>query len=380
MNITERTNLLLKIRRNVGVLMATMLLTILNLVMTSELSAQQSNKVERVEGQADNDSPLKYKFGGLLQIWTFGADRYDKYITSNADTKTSFLIKRAEIALSGSILDGAIFFTFMTDIARYPNSYTETGDRKSLPTQDLFIEYRAIPFINIKIGQFLKPITMESDQPSGDLFFIRRAMHTGGGTFAGNIAGTVQYGDQRDIGIMLNYQFGRKGSTIFEYKLGIFQGDSQNIGESNEHKSIAGKINLMLFEKILKFGISGQRDTSAEATNRDDRAGGHLLIHVAGLTAAFEYMQGWDMGSANTGIYGALLYDFKDSLSLPLQPGFRIDYFYKDDIDKNDLVKIYTFGLNYSIADQHARLQLNYMYVEDTTIGHQVALNTQISF
>lgn len=329
-------------------------------------------------GLSSQENPVDLKVGGLVQLWTLAAPDYDKYVPASLGASSSFLAKRAEVALQGSIAE-ILNFVIMMDFARYPGTFTVTGDRASLPTQDLFIDY-LIPFAHIRVGQFLKPITMESDQPSGDLYFIRRSMHTGGGTFAGNIAGTVAFGDQRDIGIMAHYQFTANSTPFLEYKLGFFQGDSQNLVEFDNNKALAGKINIMPFGEVLKLGVSGQLETATTAAQRKDRAGAHMLLSLGGLVLSFEYMHGWDYAVENTGLYGAIVYDLKEATGIALQPGFKVDYFFKGGITQNDPVAIYTGGLNYQVVPKHARIQLNYIYVQDTTIDHQVALNTQVNF
>jgi len=338
---------------------------------------------EQVKAQEKKSSGFEYKFGGLLQIRSLTADQYQLYQGgASADANTTIQLKRAEVAVNGS-LNKKVTFTVMMDFARYPGVFNAPADRAVLPTQDVFLDYKYIPYANIRIGQFFTLVTMESLQPSGDLFFIERATHTGGGTLFGAPAGTVQYGDQRDIGTMLSYQFGKTGAPFFEYAIGIFQGGSQNNVEQDEHKSISAKIDLRPFGKSFTIGVSGQRDTSSLEIERKDRFGGHLLFLWDKLTASFETMQGVDLGQTNLGLYGALLYNLDKAIGAPLEPGVRYDIFLRDTPGVNQKVSILTLGLNYNLIKNRARLQLNYVNVSDENpniTDHQVGINTQVTF
>ena len=144
--------------------------------------------------------PSNLKINGMIQLWGMHSNE--------ANINSTFLLKRSEFKLSGSIIPDKVSFAFMLDPASVPRHLI----------QDLIIVYQVHPQARIAVGQMHYPLTMEGLQGSADLDFIDRAI----------IAGR-EYGDRRDIGVCVS-----GSGTVAEYALGIFGGAGTNITDASD--------------------------------------------------------------------------------------------------------------------------------------------------
>lgn len=151
--------------------------------------------------------------------------------------KDSYLARRIRPTLQVKAND--LSLRFVPDVTTSP-----------MRIMDAHMDYRFAPLVQLRIGKFKPPISLERLQSGSDTAFIERA-------FPSNFAPT------RDVGIQLY------GNThTLEYQLGIFEGD-EDLGtrhsDEDKHKDIYARIfgrpfsashNPMIQDIALGFGSS----------------------------------------------------------------------------------------------------------------------------
>ncbi len=138
----------------------------------------------------------KLKIQGRLQA------RYS-YETEGAfggdDDESAFSIPRARLKLSGQTLKGDLTWVFQVDFGK--------GDTT---LKDLVVNYRILPWLHLRAGQWKRPFSREHLTSSGKLALVDRA-RTDKAFFC-----------DRDIGIAVQNDFMK--SPVFEYSFGLFNG------------------------------------------------------------------------------------------------------------------------------------------------------------
>lgn len=228
------------------------------------------------------------KVSGLLQVWytqmlsdnlrldgaakTNGNGYYD---LSGNYTENTFLIRRSEIHVSGTIpnVDG-LTYEFNIDPSINTSTASATNSNASYnPTilQDAYLNYKLENGFEFRIGQFKNQQTMEGYNSASTLIFAERSQ-------LGR-----RFGDKRDRGFTAGWNF---GDQDFGGKatLGAFNGTtdlaSGKANDTNAQKDFVGRLEFNL-GKTQKFGVY----TLQGATDQKDN--GTLLAKTfAGGAAA----------------------------------------------------------------------------------------------
>lgn len=300
----------------------------------------------------------KIKFGGLLQGW---------YSSGNQSVRDSFRIRRAELKFTGDITP-QIKWTVMIDPAKslaLNNSYTTVSGTKVVADtsvnqagrilQEAFIAYDVHKDMRLSIGQFKLPLSMEGLQSSSALDTVERAL------FASDRGRGGSYGDIRDVGAMLSGAVNKQ----IDYQVGMFNGsgESQNDVDKNDQKAVIGRLVFRpSMIRGLQIGGSGAWGRSIRSENpRHDRLGAEVRYSRDKFTFKSEVMRGSDAELNRIGYYAHVGYRVNGRL----EPVFRVDFWDPDRRHETNAGNVaerdFVTGLNYLLAENHAKLQLNYI-------------------
>jgi phosphate-selective porin OprO/OprP len=300
----------------------------------------------------------KIKFSGLLQAW---------YSSGNQGVRDSFRIRRAELKFTGDITP-QIKWTLMIDPAKslaLNNTYTTVNGAKVVADtsvnqagrilQEAFIAYDIRKDMRLSAGQFKLPLSMEGLQSSGALDTIERAL------FASDRGRGGSYGDIRDVGAMLSGTLAKQ----VDYQVGMFNGsgESQNDVDKNDQKAFIGRVVFRpAVIKGLQFGGSGAWGRGVRSENpRHDRLGAEIRYSRDKFTFKSEVMRGADADFNRIGYYVHVGY----KINPRLESIFRVDSWDPDRRHDSNASNVgerdYVMGLNYLMADNHAKFQLNYV-------------------
>lgn len=299
----------------------------------------------------------KIKFNGLLQAW---------YLTGNGGFIDTARIRRAELKFTGEI-SPHFKWTVMIDPSKglsLNNTFTTINgtqvvrdtsvNQASRILQDAFISLSYFKHMNINVGQFKIPLSLEGLQSSGTLD-TERAL------FASDRARGGTFGDIRDVGLMI---YGPLHKRI-DYQLGVFNGsgESQNDVDKNDQKVLAGRLVARpALIQGLQIGASGVWGNGQRADRpRRDRFGAESLYVHGPISLKGEFMAGADGAIHRRGYYGHAAYQFNKKF----QAIFRVDT-WDPDISKETtaasvLERDYVAGFNYFIRERYFKLQFNYL-------------------
>ncbi len=368
-----------------------------------------SNRLEKIEADtlktadtAKAAPPTTAKFpltiSGLGQIHYLSFLNQQKDLNINQRAVDTFRLRRAELRITAPSITSRISGTIQLDPAKAAATSAATAatggliqgagglNQASNILQELQISYllRKAPTgslnnVYIDLGQYKIPVGYESLVSSSALQTVERALQfSQRDPFGGG------FGDVRDTGAQIR---GTQGQ--FDYRLGVFNGlgERQNALALSDAKAVLGLLSFKPKQiEGLTLGVSGgvgnTRLTSGPLTgansilnNRTDRSlfNGFVAFKRDKLTTQAEYLTG-DSQLQNisdpqlpktlfgafrqrkiSSYYGSVGYLFKPQIEGVL----RYDSF---DFDRNisdTTVKDLTFGINYYIKSNNAKIQFN---------------------
>lgn len=158
-----------------------------------------------------------------------------------SDGASTFFIKRARIALSDDIAN-KLDYRLQLEFAGSPKIV------------DAYVNYKPFAGLQIKIGQYKVPFSIESMEyaaPRSEL--IEHPMAVRYLTGLNDVCGLSASG--RDLGAMLHGGFfERDGYHLLNYDLGVFNGEGINNRDRNKSKDIAARIVLKPLPGLLVSG------------------------------------------------------------------------------------------------------------------------------
>jgi phosphate-selective porin O/P len=323
-----------------------------------------------------NHQIASIKFNGLLQAW---------YATGQGVANT-FRIRRTELYFNGDI-NGKAHWQVMVDPAKAllldAGSTTVGGSRlltevavtqSSRILQNAFVTLDYIPKLQVNIGQFKLPISLEGLQSSGELDTVERAL------FASDRARGGTYGDVRDIGFMARGGLGRR----VDFQAGVFNGvaETQNDLDRNRQKALAGRL-VVRPAFGLQVGLSGAWGSGDVTRPRRDRLGGEFLFTRGALRLKSELMTGEDGPFHRRGFYGHVGYRFWPRVEAIL----RVDHWDPDTASQSTAASVseldYVTGFNVFLSEHHLKLQVNYLrktFANDIQASRNVLLANMQAF
>jgi hypothetical protein len=293
--------------------MRSSLLLVMGLLLASELS------------WADEAAP---KINALLQTWAVGDD------SNPAGSTLNFRIRRAEIKLSGSLVEKTRYFV-MVDPAKSlslssTGTLSATNDNKIL--QDIGVGFSPVANFEILMGQFKTPTTAEGLTSSGELLLPERSLS--GRTF----------GDKRRPGLMVSYT----DESLGKLSAMVSNGQNTNVdaGPNTKDLNLRYEVKPLSFLKVGAFVVLGDFKYDRKGT-----MGANAEVTWEDLIIGGEYATGRDSGVLSHGFETHLAY----SLTAELQAVVRFDL-YQANKSAAFAGKMETLGLNYNLVKNKVRI------------------------
>lgn len=296
------------------------------------------------------------KFGALVQAWYVHDDSEASTGTSQLRNTTgvnTFLLRRAEIKLSGTVVKGW-GFEIMVDPTKSP-SVTAGADGKIL--QDLAVLYEGLKGHRFQLGQKKILLTEEGVRSSSALDFAERSLVV------------RQFADKREIGLFWTADWNPLVTTMFSATNGTA---TNNNDDSNDTLFFAGRVDLKPV-KGLVVGLSGGTSGGEGLAHLGrQRYGAHVRwegTEDLPLGVRAEYYEGKDEQLSagvrsdlrRNGWYASALYTFAKKLQIAV----RYEEFDRNKDQDGRKQKILTGGLHYLIKGNNANLKLNVESVKD---------------
>lgn len=283
-------------------------------------------------------------------------------------------------------------------------SYKIQGDFVSSPMLvDAYLKYKFNDAFAIQAGQFKIPFTMESliNPVNLEIFDYGEEITMLCGY--NDVSKTGKLG--RDIGVMASGSLFKvensKGESfgILEYQIGVFNGNGANVTDNNNHKDIAGRLDIhpMLKELTLTGSIyNGQynHDTIMKGDRNRWSAGlqfknKRIILrteYIGGETGYVDYTEltnpvQKDFNS--TGYYAVAGFNFflgKDKTQT-LMPVIRYDYIDGTSYSNNKSTSYYTVGLSYwPLKYVNCKIDYSLIQKEGADDSHRIAAILNFKF
>lgn len=303
-----------------------------------------------------------WKPGGLLQLWLLGSHQDMTPAGGTApvadEDTLNFRVRRAEIRVKGDIVPKRVAFSIMIDPARAlevsNRSVAVSGGGGGTVTlaqppaggaltilQDIALTFPT-DYVDVSIGQFKLPLSLEGYNSSSKILFPERAP----------VARAL--GDRRDIGL----KFEKKIGKYFGYYAGIFNGSGQNQLDADTEKDAALRLELFPFEGVTVAGV-GYTTLGKRKKSSRDRVEADLRYDAHDVYFTAEYIHAWTTARNGPaveahGIYAQAAYTFFDRL----QPMLRVGS-YEPNLDlPDDHFRHYEAGVNWLLQKNEAKLGL----------------------
>jgi hypothetical protein len=315
--------------------------------------------------------------GILLQGW-FQLDRYTggDAAAGKDYTTSTFRLRRAEISAKGEIVKGRVGYGVMFDPAKVleplGKTYTTAaGDTVTVPTapkaisvlQDFWVSL-LFEYADIALGQFKVPVSWEGLNSSSALLFPERSLVA------------VKWGDKRDLGIKVTKTF-----KYFGYYVGLFNGQQLNNLDVNNSKDLTARLEAYPIKGLTLAGVVYNELKASSTVYKKRRYEADLRFERWGFLFQGEYIYGVDQAPTDSaaktgqGFYAALAYGF---LGGRLQPAFRLGLI-DPDLDKGkNYTMHYDVGVNYYLLKNHAKVQLAYGRLQETSDSGKKSTNELI--
>jgi phosphate-selective porin O/P len=288
---------------------------------------------------------------GLVQGW---------YAAGNAGLRDTFRIRRTEVYLDGRItnkarwqimIDPAKALALETTAPSLDGLQPLAVSQSSRLLQNAVISFDYIPKVQVSVGQFKLPLSLEGRQSSGQLETVERAL------FLSDRARGGAYGDVRDIGLLLR---GGLGSRI-DIQAGLFNGvaETQNDVDRNDQKALAGSLTTRPWDD-LQVGGSGAWSPGGRDRARRDRLGADLQLTRGRFVLKTEWMAGHDGPVSRRGYYGHVGW----RLAPKVEAVLRVDSWDPDtraeSAPTNVRERDYVAGLSVLLSRHNLKVQANY--------------------
>lgn len=300
--------------------------------------------------------------------------QYEYGQTDDLKDYNSFTFNRARIGALGNI-PYDISYYFMVDFSKF-----KPGSPYIL---DAFVTYNRFEWMNVSMGQFKAPISLEQNTAC-------HALHT---IYRSKVVDELA-GPQRDMGAMI---FGDLADKKIHYALALMNDYDRGFKDENNNKSVKGRITFAPADQVQFGGSFGYGKTGAESDNVKTRLGAELQLSFGNFLMQGEYLWGDDTGDYTTGggcdgtpieyhtggvtrsgFFAQAMY----KTAMNIEPVVKFESYDADlSIDGNTQT-ILTYGVNYFMNDW-TRFQLNYRYRaegDNEVRNDQVVLQVQVRF
>jgi hypothetical protein len=296
---------------------------------------------------ADEPAKPTITVSGLAQIHARGFAGQSGPIAETPDT---FLLRRAEIRVTGTI-SPRISGYISVDPAKQLNVGANGVNQSSNVLQEVVVSYQVSPKTYVDVGQFKLPLGYEGDLVSSPaLQNIERALlyqardPQGGGQ-----------GDIRDTGVRV-----RTARGPFELHLGAFNGlgERQNTTSAGDEKALVARAVYNVPRVLgLRLGVSGGRASSDTQPRRTLATA--FAVYKRGRATVQTELAGGKHRFEPRGYYA----HFGWALTPKIETTARYDVF---DFDRNSVgdtaVRDAIVGANYLLRGNNAKIQANLIH------------------
>jgi hypothetical protein len=307
---------------------------------------------EEMKAQKDENviAGLTPKISGIVNM---------RYQYSDAgEGSNGFDIRRARLAVRGG-LASSLDYRIQVEFA---------GNPKIL---DAFVNWRATNALNIKAGEFKIPFSLENPYGAHILEMVDNSMVITALSGYNDVSGISANG--RDIGVNFYGKFSPvEDYCIFEYSVGLFNGNGINVADNNKSKDFSGT-----------FAVHPLKDITLSASHYNGSAGrqGETVRRVrTGSGARFdnneflvrgEYIYGETGDIESAGFYVVAGYFVHPKVQTLL----KYDHFERDISVKETKQTNYIVGINYfPVKNFHFKLNCSRRITTAAAGANHVAL------
>lgn len=224
---------------------------------------------------------------------------------------------------------------------------------------DAYLRWKPCSAFNVQLGQYHVPFSLEGPLSPTKMEAIGATRVTSA------ICGTP---DTRDLGLMFYGSFLRvKERPLFEYAVGLFQGEGKNKVDANKSKDVIGRLKFFPVENLCLTGSYSYGERGANYLQNQRAAVGFEWKPAAWIFRS-EYLwhkQGRGQEALyHDGLYAVALYQIKQ-----FAPVLRYA-FYNEELASglHNETSDFTVGLNYTPL-KPLKFQLNYTFSHSSAIS-----------
>jgi hypothetical protein len=303
----------------------------------------------RVSASEGVESMLgKMKIGSLLQFW-YQADQSNAATDAPFNSVDTFRLRRAEIRATGEINPQTLWL-----LAIDPATVREDVATRKSVLQDFVITYKLTQItdnLSVDFGQYKIPYGLAGLESSAKLDFAERPA----------ICSVLKWSDWRDLGAMARYE-NKLAGVGYVIQAGAFDGDGQNLVDTNETKDFAGRI-VITPAKGLSLGYAQHENTAGAVSTKNSYNSIEAKFERGSVSAKGEYATA-DLTNSTVKAatwWASAGYTVKKDLQLVV----RYDWWDPNTADNTAASKIdakndTTVGLNVFLQNNN-KIQLNYI-------------------
>ncbi|MBE6196819.1 MAG: hypothetical protein E7137_06965 [Rikenellaceae bacterium] len=215
---------------------------------------------------------------------------------------------------------------------------------------DAYVRWKPTTAFNIQFGQFHVPFSLEGPLNPTKWETIESAK------VVDEITGLP---DTRDLGFAFYGKFlkAKDEHYLFDYSVGIFQGEGKNTDDKNKSKDVIGRLKFFPIEELCLTGSYSYGEAGEEYI-RNQRAAAGVEYKGEALSIRSEYLwhqQGnGELAVKNDGCYVVAAYKVKN-----FAPTLRYNFYNQQTAAGHLEQSDYVVGLNY-MPVKYVKLQLNY--------------------
>ncbi|MDR3094680.1 MAG: OprO/OprP family phosphate-selective porin [Bacteroidales bacterium] len=333
---------------------------ILLLIVTMGIAHVRAQETDPVNVRLEKIEKITSKLpavSGLINL---------RYRYDDATGNNSMDIRRARLNFAGNI-SSKVEYRLQLEFA---------GSPKVL---DATVKWKINPFIQLLVGQFHTPFSLEnqySPQKAESIEYSLVVSHLSG--YSDEVSGISASG--RDLGIQLaGGFFQREGYSLIDYAIGLFNGNGINTTDNNKSKDFSGMLSVHPVQPltIAVFHYNGATG-SQNSEHQRVRTGAGIRYDNNRYLFRAEYIQGISTDPAGNdwdseGFYVLAGYCFAQKV----QPIVKYDYWHKDKTDHNNLKQEYLVGISYTPV-KHLRLQVNYAFRQNIGMNNSSYMGVQM--
>lgn len=230
----------------------------LNAYLARRASASLVTPLPQREGQGEGLDTLQPSYGRKLDKY-FTIPKFSGYVVGkfgytsreSASPSSSFEMRLVRFTVEGTLLSDF-----------YYRVHLEL--KGGTPLRDAYLEWRRLPWLQVRVGQFKRCFTFENTFTPWNTGFggySQLLQHMTAMTGPGLCGEPAQNG--RDIGIMLQGDLlpvGKDRHRLLRYQAAVYNGNGQNNKDNNSKKDYMGSFQLQPL-KGLRLGVYGWTGT-----------------------------------------------------------------------------------------------------------------------